>query len=162
MGLAVAIVARMPDGVGLRDHAPEGVADDDRLLDPQGVAEAPHVVPPLGQGPEGGIAAITPAAAPMIIDHHLGDIGQGLHHVPHVAVVGGPSVQRHHGGALDPSGPVRDQLGAQDLNEQAHAIYGNEHRRLPQAPERERPASACRMAIRDWPSTMPRQISVSI
>jgi hypothetical protein len=65
-------------------EAAERIAEHDRLLDAEHIAESPDVVTPLVEGPQRWIAMIAASVAAMVEGDHLGDLRQrcegGLEH----------------------------------------------------------------------------------
>ncbi len=107
-------------GVEHGDEAPEGLAEHDRPLDLERLAEGAHVVGPLGEVPAVGGAAVAAALAAVVQVDDLGDVPQAREgRLEGRVVEAGPAVEQQEGGELPHGRPVRDELRALHVEEEA-------------------------------------------
>ena len=119
----------MASGISQRDHAAERGAKDDRIGDPHGVAERPHVVAPLRQIPAFSRAVLAAAIAAVVEIDDLGNIGQGRLSRPVDRVIRTRTAVKHQQGWFFPhDGTVGDEFCALDVEEQTNPVHGHMHR----------------------------------
>jgi hypothetical protein len=88
---------RVANGVGLSDEAAKEIAEDDGLLDPEGLTEPCYIVAPVGQRPQRWVAMVAAATAAMIEHDELGDIGEWCKgRLEHGMIEPRPTIQQHH------------------------------------------------------------------
>jgi hypothetical protein len=120
---------RMASGISQRDHAAERGAKDDRIGDPQGVAERPHVVTSLRQTPAFSRPVLAAAIAAVVEIDDLGNIGQGRLSRPVDRVIRTRTAVKHQQGWFFPhDGTVGDEFCALDVEEQTKPVHGHMHR----------------------------------
>ena len=138
----------MPRRVRHRDHAAERVAEHDRLLDAERVAEVAHVVAPLGEVPLLGRAAIAAAVAAVVEVDELRRVGERRESgLVRRVIEAGTAVQQQQRRPLAHRGSVGDELRAVDVEEEPDVADLDVHGRIVQQ-ERARVQRADRRAGR--------------
>jgi hypothetical protein len=118
----------MTCGVCQRDHPAKRCAQDDRLFDPEDLTECPDVIAPLRQVPALLWAILTSTIAAMIEIDDLNEIGQGrISRLVDRVIEAGATMEEQQCRLLPHGGTVRHQLGAFDIEEQAHTVHENIH-----------------------------------
>lgn len=88
-------MARVARRIGLRDHAAERLPEDDRLHDPERLAQRPQVVAPLRERPGRRIAGHASPVAAMIEVDHLRDVGERVELGPEARMIEPRSAVHH-------------------------------------------------------------------
>jgi hypothetical protein len=99
-----------------RHHAAEGVAEQDRALDPEHVTEAAHIVDPRVEVPALGPALVASPLAALVEEDELGDVGERREVVRQLRVVrAGPAVQADDDRPVAGLRPVVYELGPDNV-----------------------------------------------
>jgi hypothetical protein len=118
----------VPRGIGLRDHAAEGVAQHNGLLDADRVAEGANVVAPLRQVPVRRVAMLAAPVAAVVEIDELGDICEmGKGGLEGGMVTARAAVQQQDSGALAHIRTVGDEFRAVNIEEEAGVVDGDMH-----------------------------------
>jgi DNA-binding Lrp family transcriptional regulator len=122
-------VAAMPNAVHERDHSAERVAEHDRTLDPEHVAEVPHGVGAELEAPLRGVAPVRPAVSRKVEVNDLRDLGEPREVGLEVRVVetAGPAVQQDDGRPFAHRRALRCELDAVDVEPEARPVDVDVH-----------------------------------
>ena len=136
-------VLRMVDEVLQGDHAAERHAVDDRFGDPQRVAERDEIRGPLFEVPGGRVAAVAAPLAAVVVVHDLRDVGEArpVRLEPRM-IEAGSAVQEDQRRLRAHRGPVGNETGAFDVDEQPAVTNRDAHDGEGSAPDRRLPAPA--------------------